>query len=511
MITNEPQDRKVIPYWRSVTFALKSLELEPVNAIKTPITFDERFLERRAEEWRENRRLSFALDLMGSAIVYGSYDLAKDAATFILNEGRFISPLVRRTAAKVLGDAEEMKQQSLPPQKIGLLRKSLAKFPLNPYYWVDLSLLYAQNGLWKKAERAMKAALQLAPYDRHIIRASVKFWISSPEKESERKYSMRILREKKDLVLRDPWLLATEIATSHYFEKPAKFVKHGKTMLDLYSPMHISELASGIATLEHENGQRRKGNQLFRKSAIAPNDNTIAQLAWAKKNNLIADDLSLVLRKTNIAHEANYTVFFLEGKWQKAMNKVISWKNDEQFSVTPYHAASYLGCSLLESFSAAQEICHEGLKIHHKDDILRNNLVYSLLREGKLDEASQVLSKSYRTPSEEKSKICFIANRGMLFFRSGDISAGRELYRKALSLIDRLNPAQQDFYLASAHINWAREEFLAKTEDWNSLLKKAKERVANLPNLCKKEGETALNLLEREIKAKKPQQKLPML
>ncbi len=500
MITNEPQDRKVIPYWRSVTFALKSLELEPVNAIKNPIVFDERFLEQRAEEWRENRGLSFALDLIGSAIVYGNHELAKDAATFILNEGRFISPLVRRASKKILGDSDRIEEESLPPKEIGIIRKSLARFPLNPYYWVDLSLLYAQNGLWKKAERPMKVALQLAPYDRHIIRAAVRFWISDPKKPLEQeKYGLHILRKKKDIILRNPWLLATEIAASDHFGKSSRFIKRGIEMLDRYPLSHIPELAASIATLESKSGSHRKGNQLFRKSAKAPNDNTIAQLVWAKSNARFADDLSPILRENRNAHEANFNNFFNEGEWRAAVKNAISWKKDQPFALKPYQAVSYLACELLEDFKQARKISEEGLKKYPQDNSLFNNRVYSLLRDDKCEKASEVLSKSGTIKFDPISKICLIANRGLLDFRRGKIPEGRDAYKEVVSQL-KGDKDNRDTYLASAYINWTREEFRHRTNDWHSLLERAKSLVKRLPKSDKKATITSLHLLEQEIK-----------
>ena len=53
----------------------------------------------------------------------------------------------------------------------------------------------------------------------------------------------------------------------------------------------LSELASSIGTVELLYGSNKKSRELFKKSLISPNDNTLAQVEWAatKDKNLDVD------------------------------------------------------------------------------------------------------------------------------------------------------------------------------------------------------------------------------
>jgi len=83
-ISIQDKDRDVIPRWRSFGRTLANGEMRPLSNTTTPF-FDENRLEKAANNWKENRTIAFAGELLSAVIVLNvKQDSVEDAASFIL-------------------------------------------------------------------------------------------------------------------------------------------------------------------------------------------------------------------------------------------------------------------------------------------------------------------------------------------------------------------------------------------------------------------------------------------
>src|SRR5207247_5402102 len=126
-------------------------------------------------DWKDNRSLSFAADLVGAALVDGTPERAHDAAQFILDLGNEAPTSATALARSVLGlrsqEAPEVLQSpDAQTAIIGRLKAQLREAPRNPTVWVDLARAYTLRGQTEPAVRAMRAALGLAPGNRFVLR-----------------------------------------------------------------------------------------------------------------------------------------------------------------------------------------------------------------------------------------------------------------------------------------------------------------------------------------------------
>jgi len=134
-------------------------------------------MEEKLADWRDNHTLSFATDLVGTALLFDEVpDEARSAASLILSSNSSTTT-ARMLARRVLHPDALLQEASETDvsagitgtsrhrsAKIGQLRRGLRDAPRNPLAWADLSFEYAAAGLRDKAVAAMEMALKLAPF-----------------------------------------------------------------------------------------------------------------------------------------------------------------------------------------------------------------------------------------------------------------------------------------------------------------------------------------------------------
>jgi hypothetical protein len=183
--------------------------------------------------------------------------------------------------------------------------------------WIEVGRYYAILGQSAKAERAIKNALFLSPENRFILRNMARFFVHLGNDGIA--FAHDVLRKSK-LTNSDPWLLSTEISLATLRGRNSKFVKQGLQIVesDSFNAINITELASALATVELKNDRVQKSKKLFR-IVRNPNDNSLAQAAWASQegNNLF----SLKSSKINLANsfEAKARDSAEKEKWEDAI------------------------------------------------------------------------------------------------------------------------------------------------------------------------------------------------
>ena len=261
------EDRKVIPRWRTFD---ETLRLGELNSAVSPracqqVTSD--FLSSKIMAWREHRTVSHAADLVGAALTLGREKEAAEAARFLLQDDLNVSPWARELSERALKTPEstvpspkELEEEILH-ERVRTLRHLLRAEPRDPITWVELSLTYAILGLGKQAARSMTVALQLAMNNRFVLRSASRLWIylEDPEKAHD-------LIARADRTIHDPWLLAAEVAIGSVAGRKPRFIKAARRMFTdkRFSPIHISELASAVATLELDSGSVKKSRRPVR-------------------------------------------------------------------------------------------------------------------------------------------------------------------------------------------------------------------------------------------------------
>ena len=276
----------------------------------------------------------------------------------------------------------------------------------------------------------MQIALKLAPENRFVVRAACRLFLH--QGDSERAHSVLL---RTTLIQVDPWILAGEVAVAAIRKRSSKFVKRARGMIESrnYSPFHLSELAGGLATIEARDGALKKARRLCALSLTDPSENALAQAAWLDRK--LGGISTTPTAPTVIqSSEANAWLASIEGDWTTAMTEAKQWQADQPFSSRPAMFGGSIASTALEDFGEAEIMLRQGLRSNHDDATLCNNLAFVLARQGKVDEATQLLERGFRLPQTPPQHVCLTATKGLTEFRSGRPQRGRAYYRQAIEL-----------------------------------------------------------------------------
>jgi tetratricopeptide (TPR) repeat protein len=450
----EEKDRKIVPRWRSFSRTVARGEFDSLRSRSTPARRDEAF-EKKLREWEQNPTLPFATEVVAGAVVLGREQEAGDAANFVISMGDNASPSVRRLADLVARPSVSDAEEGEDPIPVRGLRERLSEDPRNSVAWVDLALHFSKVGALRKARRAMDVAVELAPNSRFVLRSAARFFVHVGDPE---RAWFALLRSQATPI--DPWLIASEIAVQAVLGKASDLVKAGRRMLDAggYGPLHLSELASALGTLEMEASSGRESRRLFRKALLEPTENSVAQVGWAL-HKMGASELDPAYVEKE-SFEAHAWTSFYSATWEAALSASRKWLDDQPFSSRPAVLGSYVASVWSQDHLEGVRLARAGLRANPDDPMLVNNLAYSLANLGRLDEAAKVLEQMRNRSRRVEVEVMRLSTGGMIEYRRGRPDAGRALYLQGL---EKANGPGLERLLARACSFMAMEEKRANT------------------------------------------------
>lgn len=441
--------RDVIPRWRPF---IKSIdETRSLGLVSEQDATIHDINQDLINEWNVNPTLTLASEIVSSAYVTGSMQIAIEAARMV-RKSQAVSSLARSIAGHILGK-EQGPTQDVSVEDSAFIREARARtilYPGNAIAWVDLALGYVVVGKMKEAKRALWTALAIAPDDRFVLRSVTRFLLHQGEKD----LALQILRSKS-ITKHDPWLMVAEIALCEAMEKSSPMIKSGRKIVlkEDFSPHTLSELSSEIATIEYRHGDIRSAAKLFRKSLMDPTENVIAQAGWASRREkafLFDGSVPPVYMHSS---EAMAWEYYRKSDWKKSGEHSRQWFMDQPFSVRPALLGSSVYGIALENFQAAIEMCEKSFRCNPKDEMLINNFAYNLAMNNEVERARRYFD---RIPGfiEEKpwwQSVVYIATRGLIKIRSGKVEEGIEDYTFSIDLAMRNNDADRAV-IASSHL-----------------------------------------------------------
>ncbi len=453
------KDRKVIPRWRTLDQTLRLGELNSLMPPQDDYLVPSGVLESKIMDWLEHQTVGHAADLVGASLTLGRETEATKAARFLLRGDHNASPWALELAERALADPKVTDLVPVSTSQRGesrhgrvrILRQLLRKEPRDPITWVELSLAYAILGLGNQAERTMTVGLQLAKDNRFVLRAASRLWVH--RKDPEKAHDIIVRAERTPF---DPWLMAAEIAIGSIDGRKPRFVKAARRILEerRFSPVHISELASAMATLEFNHGNVKRSRQLFDISLRNPTENSIAQAAWASRQNssIRIDDEYLDRPNT---FEARAWSFYHRSQWKQVIEECRLWNSDQPFSSRPSVLASYVAAVALEDYEASISFAEPALKANPSNVTLLNNFAFASIcrsKSGDVERARKALSNVDHSHVSRQELVALKATRGFLAFRTGNVSAGDRLYAEARSEARRMQDSRLLALASAFHV-----------------------------------------------------------
>lgn len=486
---NKP--RRVVPRWRVSSHHASILEASSLSNVELNKEQRKRNLNQlnaAKAAWEANPTLGFATDLVNSAYVLGSYDIATEAAFYILHD-ESAAPEIKQLARRLVGND----LSSLPQVTLGLLsteaelrntvrqsKLTVRRHPSNSLAWLDLARAYVVLGEGSKAERAIRTALHLAPGHRLPVRAAVRHYLHQGNPEAA-----EWLLRRSPSTPTDPWLVSAEIAVSSIWGRPPRFVRQGRQILESadFTAFSTSELAASLGSLELENGRDKQAKRLMQAAMIDPTENAVAQAEWIERVGNVDTDHERHLNNPD-SFEARAWAYYLQSEFDSALLEARHWLISEPFSSRPAMFASHIVTLVSEDLSEAVELMRRSHLANPGDAVVMNDLSYALALNDQVEEATEVFLAIDVVDLDVRSQIVNLATGGLLAFRLGAIELGRKRYQAAL---DRAQDLRDLDLQTGAAFNYAREEArLGNFKVARTLLDRAKktQRAYEMPGLA---------------------------
>ncbi|MFT3728605.1 MAG: hypothetical protein QM759_12340 [Terricaulis sp.] len=446
-------DRKVIPRWRSLG---ETPQVELGAASNIPRKGSTIQMPTDAlDSWRANPTIESASELLAAAPLFGPSPEIAPAARFlrknvdVLSSGveRIVEWYEARTAIPVGDTVGAPIAEEDARKNIGALKRELTLAPANPIANVELARLHSVLGQAKPARRAMNRALLLAPNNRFVLRSAVRMLVSQDRFDE----GLAVLRNAPQT---DPWLAATKISLADLMQQAPDNVSRAMQLVDDRAPHQISELAAALGTLELGAGFSSKlAKRLFKRSAQAPNDNTVAQIRWANETRGIPFETNLLT--TEKSFEARTGQAVRQKDWAQAVRNTLLWLADEPFAKLPATDGCFWAAELRRDFGTAELLATVGLTAHPNDITLLNNRAYARANRGNVIGARADLAAAKARSHSTADEIFLIATEGCIHYRSDEYSLGAELYERA---IRRALDGSNHDSAQRALLHWLHEE-----------------------------------------------------
>lgn len=489
----EEETRNVVPNWRDYNKTARLGEFGGTSTIIQPLELFP--IDEYVVAWKNNKSVSYAGDLISAAILNGhqANPDAIEAARFVVAHQDEATRVLLRTALSLIATPEDKaiaaqlsvpqkierikNQEDVVRQEIKLLKRSRDYCCYNPIAYCELARCYVTLGQFEKAKDAIEVALHLAPAHRYVCRSAARFFLHIHDEDRARS-----VIAKNPALLKDPWLLASEIAINTLMDRTSRNIKKGTELITSrnYSPFSISELSSAIGSVEMINGNKKKCRSYFKTALVNPNDNSLAQAQFLlSKNSDLSFEFGKNLSLPN-AFEAEALSAYITDDFSKSLVTAVDWIEDMPFTRRPVQFAANVAYSFLKEYDMAIDILDLGLKANPNNPVLLNNKAYACALGGRADDAERVIAEAKKLQQvSTDARVCLTATEGLTEYRKGNVETGRSLYQKAIEM------AKESFsdprLVNTAILNFLREEAHSGEVFDSEVI----ESVEKIPNDCK--------------------------
>lgn len=447
--------RHTIPRWNALNTSMILGEMDSYSvAPKNPIQNCETELEQLLSEWKHEKNLPLAIEII-SASKFSESDInISDVRDYIVRlklDGVNLPDLVQQFIDE---KSDSLPRRELPLNYHDSIKKtkiSLAQFPRNPLMWSELAREYLISGQINKSKRAIQIALGLAPDNRTVVRSAARLYIHLGDFDRAR-YHLN----KSNLVNVDPWILASEIAVMNQMGKSSRKINRGREMLlsQNYSPLALSELASELSTMDFSAGNSKQGKRKLQIVQDHLHENAFAQIVWINEHVYNLSSLISKAPSPSCNYEAIARACFFDGVWDKTLEYAGEWLEYQPFSREPALLSSYIAADLVGDISKADQAIRCGLISNPDDSAIVNNYIYVSILRNDFGEAEAYMKKAY-VQFDVPSNVSLTATNGLLLYRTGHPDMGLEKYKEAIAIAASKN---DDILQCKAAIYLAREE-----------------------------------------------------
>lgn len=443
----DDQRRHVLPRWRTFGRTANARELDSLRPEPSAISLGAERLAVSVAEWRRERTVGFASDLVGAGRVLGRMDEVEEARQYLLTHAGELSPFVRELADLEAERGAPEAERGTPEKlmrRVHDVRSRLREAPKDPISWAELARLHLIFGEREKAALCMASALTTGGDARFVIRAAVRLWTHLGDPEQAHSIVRRERRTRED-----PWLLAAEVASSTMMGRRSRLLKVGKDLVgdEGLSPLSRSELAVALGTVALEDGATHWARRLFAMALKDPSENAVAQIVFeGRPGGRVVRGESWLGMTAGLgeAPEAAARRSYYDGKWREMLEECERWHSWEPFSTVPAILGSFVASVALDDDATGQRFAKMGLAANPGKFELLNNLAFAQIGLREYERAAATLRKCRVSAKGGGERAVLRATRGLLAMSRGDVEEGRRFYDEARVLAEALGKGGKD-------------------------------------------------------------------
>lgn len=465
-------DRHMVPRWRPFAETTARGELGRESNTHLHRNTGVTTLATHVSDWRRNRTIGHASDLLGVAVVVGDRGPdVMEAAKFLDNSVTDAPVLAKALASTVLsrtsdGPAHTEVTEHAIRAQIRTLKVWTRRDPTDAIAWVELARAYCIVGHVGQGAKCMDIAVGLAPSNRFVLRCAGRFWLHAGDREKGHGCLLRGLGSGTS----DPWLMAAAIALSDGAGRRSSLLSRANRLLEnsRIPPHDVSELAAEIGTRDSQTKKAYRAKKRFRQALMGPTENSLAQIGWmAQQGNRAARScVGPIVAKS--AFEAKSQHHSQNGEWRQAVIECKKWTHDEPYSSRPTILGSYIAAVGMEDYLECRRLATAGLRANPRNFALLNNKAFACVQMQDIDKAQGILAYLSRFRLEDEERAVYLATSGLVAYRVGKKHKGQRLYREALKRLEAgmqphsgaVTGARRESF-AQAAVNWIREELSA--------------------------------------------------
>ena len=416
------RNRQLIPRWNVSRTSFNLGDTIDLHGRNQEVT-DDRLLSKKKDTWYAEQSTFSGIDYLGTALVLHSMD---DPA--ITNAAQLLSSLNLSASQNSVLEAIQWRRTETTTDDsvdtvalVRQLRRRLRTNPRDAISWIDLAYLCELHGATRSAERHIRTAVELAPDNRLVLRSMARFYVHREDPET----ALYFLR-RSSLLIKDPWLLATDLSVSEIMGTPSKNIRAATRLADSLdtNPFNKSELRGSLSTIEFQRGSNQKwGRRWLREALTDPNENTLAQA----EHLVTTHSLGIDLERTSapLDYEARARRAYETQSFDDAVSYSKKWADYQPLSAGPLVSGSYVLLAMMdEPMSAIDFIRSAERRSTYSDPMVVNNLVCALASAGRVEEARRELRRISGSSLREGEPVALTATRGLVAFREGNYQEG---------------------------------------------------------------------------------------
>ena len=440
--------------------------------------------------WSHNKSVPIAMEL---AEKIQNFDVDLPSANTVLREYLLRNQEKLSPEALIFLNPDSQPVDSTNATEVITLRSRIKKLKrrlriseVDPLAWHDLAYNYSILNEDEKADRCLKVAMKLSKNHPFVARSFSRFLVHRDDPEMA-------ARTLSKIDSKDPSIVSAELAIRARFGIGKPNFKLARSLIDRHesTPGVISELAASLATIDFEVGYEKRARKYMQTALLDQTENVEAQFRWLiQQFNLeLPSSVANELRSP----EATAIDVYERNQLADCRLSLIDVYDFQPFSAGSLVDAAFMSIAIGDNDFVVSmfEKYNFALSGNHK---AQNNLAVALILKGELEKAAGIVDYLDHAPlQDDRTNSVLLATRGLLQYRLGNPTSGRQLYDAARKNFSGSDKKELD---SLASVFQASEEIKVDRSSGIAMLERA-EGVA-LHSTMKRELLSFSNLIREE-------------